>query len=100
VASQHAVPSKVIPRINIDARIKASIVNAMPVPPRSSDAYRWGNFKITGTGSPALTRTTITATMNPGTDNETQGTIHPATSSPIAHDASSTARDSTAPTTG
>src|SRR5262245_43444525 len=32
--------------------------------------------------------------MNPGTDNETPGTIHAATSSPIAHDArSATARN-------
>ena len=46
VASQDAVPSIVSPCVNTDARINATIVNAKPVPPRSSDAYRWGNFKI------------------------------------------------------
>ena len=90
VASQDAMPSIVSPCVNADARINATIVNAKPVPPRSSDAYRWGNFKIDTDRIASVTANTATATMNPGTDNETLGTIHAATDSPIAHDARST----------
>jgi hypothetical protein len=93
VASQDAMPSIVSPCVNTDARINATIVNANPVPPRSSDAYRWGSFKIDKDSIASVTANTTTATMNPGTDNETLGTTHAATSSPIAHDArSKTAR--------
>jgi hypothetical protein len=93
VANQDAMPSIVSPCVNTDARINATIVNTKPVPPRSSDAYRWGSFKIDKDSIDCVTANTTTATMNPGTDNETLGTIHAATSSPIAHDArSKTAR--------
>lgn len=39
VANHAAVPSMMIPRVGMDARINATIVNARPVPPRNSDAY-------------------------------------------------------------
>src|SRR5947209_15764228 len=90
VANQDAVPSIVSPCVNTDARINATIVNAKPVPPRSSDAYPWGNFKIDKDRIACVTTNTDTAKMKHGTDNETPGTIQPATSSPIAHDARST----------
>src|SRR6185503_13813611 len=90
VANQDATPPIVSPCVNTDARINATIVNAKPVPPRSTDAYRWGNFKIGKDRIACVTANTTTATMNPDTDNETPGTIHAATSSPIAHDARST----------
>jgi hypothetical protein len=90
VASQDAMPSIVSPRASIDARIKATIDNAKPVPPRSSGTYQWGNFKIDNDRIACVTANTTTATINPGTDNATPGTIPAATSSPIAHDARST----------
>src|SRR4051794_34260031 len=90
VASQDAMPSILSPWVNVDARINAPIVNAKPVPPRRSDAYRWGNFKIDRDRIACVTANATTAAMNPGIDNETPGTIHAATSSPIAHDARST----------
>src|SRR5258705_5191549 len=66
------------------------MVNARPVHQRSSDAYRWGNFKINSDRIAWDTENTTTATMNPDTDSETPGTTHAATSSPIAHDPRST----------
>src|SRR6478736_2196920 len=66
------------------------MVNARPAPPRSSDAYPWGNFKINSDRITCATENTTTPTMNPDTDNETPGTTHAATSSPIAHDPRST----------
>src|SRR6266404_5069313 len=66
------------------------MVNARPVPPRSSDAYPWGNFKINSDRIACATENTTTATMSPDNDNETPGTTHAATSSPIAHDPRST----------
>ena len=66
------------------------MVNARPVPPRSSDAYPWGNFKINRDTIACAIENTTTATMNPDNDNETPGTTHAATSSPIAHDPRST----------
>src|ERR1700692_3748040 len=66
------------------------MVNARPVPPRSSDAYPWGHFKIHSDTIACATDNTTTATMNPDNDNETPGTTHAATSSPIAHDPRST----------
>ena len=49
-----------------------------------------GNFKINRDRIACATEKTTAATMNPDTDNETPGTTHAATSSPIAHDPSST----------
>jgi len=93
VASQDSMPSIVSPCVKIDARINAMIVNAKPAPPKSSDAYRWGNFKIDKDRIACVTANSTTATKKPGTDDETPGTIHAATKSPIAHDArSKTAR--------
>jgi hypothetical protein len=96
VASQDSMPSIMSPCVKIDARINAMIVNAKPVPPRSSDAYRWGNFTIDKDRIACVTANTTTATMKPSTDDETPGTIHAATRSPVAHDArSKTARSRT-----
>ena len=39
VATQGAMPSMVMPCVNTDARINATMVNTSPVPPRSNDAY-------------------------------------------------------------
>src|ERR1700682_2365493 len=71
------------------------MVNARPVPPRSSDAYPWGNFKINTDRIACATENTTTATMSPDNDNETPGTTPAATRSPIAHDPRSTAARST-----
>jgi len=90
VASQGAMPSIVSPCVNADARANATIVNARPVPPRSSDEYRWGNFKIDKAKIACVTANTTTATMNPGPDNDTPGMTHAAASSPSAHDARNT----------
>src|SRR5689334_5000916 len=79
VASQDAMPTMVSPCVNTDARINATIVNAKPVPPRSSDAYRLSNFKIDRDSIACVTANTATATLNPATDNETLGTIQAAT---------------------
>jgi hypothetical protein len=89
VASQDSMPTIVSPCVRIDARINAMIVNAKPVPPKSSDAYRWGNFKIDEDRIACVTANTTTATKKPGTDDETPGTSHAATKSPVAHDAGS-----------
>src|SRR3984885_6163230 len=85
-ATQDAMPRTVSPCVTAVARINAKTVNARPVPPRSSDAYPWGNFKINKDSVACATANTTTATMNPDTDNETPGITHAATSSPIAHD--------------
>jgi hypothetical protein len=100
VASQGAMPSILSPSVNIDANIKAPIVTAKPVPPRSRDTYRWGNVKIGKDKIACVTANTNTATTNPVADMETPGTIHPATSSPIAHDARSTTARSDVRLTG
>src|ERR1700722_20218316 len=86
VATQDAMPRTVNPCVTPVARISAKTVNARPVPPRSSDAYPWGNFKINKDSVACATANTTTATMNPDTDNETPGITHAATSSPIDHD--------------
>src|ERR1700744_2626789 len=86
VATQDAMPRRVSPCVTAVARINAKTVNARPVPPRSSDAYPWGNFKINNDSTACATENTPTATMDPDTDNEPPGTTLAATSSPVAHD--------------
>jgi hypothetical protein len=90
VANQDAVPSIASPRAGIEARIKAMSVNAKPVPPRSSGTYQRGNFRMDNDKIDCVTANTTTATTKPGADNVTPGTIPPATSSPIDHEARST----------
>ena len=76
----------VSPCVHTEARLNASMVNTRPVPPSISAAYSRGNFKMIRDRSACAAENTTTATMNPDTDNETPGTTHAATSSPIAHD--------------
>jgi hypothetical protein len=80
----------VSPCVHTEARLNATMVNTRPVPPSTSAAYSRGNFKINTDRSACAAENTTTATMNPDTDNETPGTTHAATSSPIAHDPRST----------
>jgi hypothetical protein len=83
------MPPIVSPRVNTDASTNATAVKPNPVAPRSSDAYRRGNFKITNDRKLCVNPNATAAATNPGTDNETLGTIQAATSSPVAHDARS-----------
>ena len=89
-ANQDATPRMLSPWVNSEARLSATRVNARPVPPRSSDAYARGNFKINSDRIACATENNTTATMNPDGDTETPGTTQAATSSPIAHDVRST----------
>src|SRR6202000_3051308 len=88
-ATQDAMPRTVSPCVTAVARINAKTVNARPLPPRSSDAYPWGNFKHNKDSAACPTENTTTPTTNPDADNETPGITHAATNSPIAHHARS-----------
>jgi hypothetical protein len=85
-ATQDASPWMASPSVNAEAKPNATSVKASAAPPRNSDAYPCGNFKINKDRIDCATENTTTATMNPDTDTETPGTTHAAISSPIAHD--------------
>jgi hypothetical protein len=90
VANQEGKPSMVSPCVDAAARPNARMVTARPLPPRSNDAYPWGNFKINNDRIRCAAENTRTATMNPDADIDTRGTTHAATNSPIANDPRST----------